>query len=130
MSQHHVRIGDVERDRAAAALGEHFAQGRLTLDEHTERLDQIWSARTQGDLEPVFRDLPGQAARASSSRPGRSTWPGGFRSVRRGLPFPLFPVFAFLVVLTIVTHIPIILVGLLVFWVLTSRRQHRWSTRH
>jgi Domain of unknown function (DUF1707) len=31
----YVRVGDADRDAAAAALGEHFAQGRLTLDELT-----------------------------------------------------------------------------------------------
>ncbi|MCW2767385.1 MAG: hypothetical protein JWO11_3344 [Nocardioides sp.] len=129
MSERHVRIGDAEREQAAAALGEHFAQGRLTLEEHAERLDQIWSARTHGDLEPIFRDLPGQPARSSTTRAPRSPWQG-FRTSRRGLPFPVFPVLALLVILTIVTHAPIILFGLIVFWVLTSRhRLHRWSSR-
>ena len=47
------------RARAAAAdLGEHFAQGRLTADEHAERLEQVWAAKTRGELAPIFRDLP------------------------------------------------------------------------
>ena len=41
----HLRIGDTEREQAAAALGEHYAQGRLTTEEHSERLDQAWAAR-------------------------------------------------------------------------------------
>ncbi|HUA30142.1 MAG TPA: DUF1707 domain-containing protein, partial [Streptosporangiaceae bacterium] len=34
-----LRIGDAEREAAAASLREHYAQGRLTLEEFNERLD-------------------------------------------------------------------------------------------
>ena len=54
-----LRIGDAEREQAAADLGEHFAQGRLTADEHAERLDQVMRARTRAELAPLFSDLPG-----------------------------------------------------------------------
>jgi DNA-binding MarR family transcriptional regulator len=45
-----VRAGDADRDAAAAALGEHFAQGRLTLDELNARLDATLTATTYGEL--------------------------------------------------------------------------------
>src|ERR1051325_9251968 len=32
-----IRVGDRERDAAAAALAQHYAQGRLTAAEHDER---------------------------------------------------------------------------------------------
>ena len=48
MSGEQLRLSDAERDQAAAALGEHYAQGRLTQEEHAERLDRIWAARTRG----------------------------------------------------------------------------------
>ena len=48
----HVRVGDADRDTAAAALGEHFAQGRLTLDELDARLDAALTSRTHGELIP------------------------------------------------------------------------------
>ena len=48
------RIGDAERERATARLGEHFAEGRLDHEEYDERLDAIWSARTAADLDQVF----------------------------------------------------------------------------
>jgi hypothetical protein len=54
----HLRVGDAERDKASAALGEHFAAGRLTSEEHDERLTAIWHAKTNADLTAVFRDLP------------------------------------------------------------------------
>ena len=62
---HALRIGDAERDAAAADLGEHYAAGRLTLDELNERLDAVFSARTFGQLNRIMADLPG---------PGRLTW--------------------------------------------------------
>ncbi len=53
-----LRVGDADRDAAAAALGEHFAQGRLTLDELVARLDAALTATTHGELSQVARDLP------------------------------------------------------------------------
>src|SRR5215211_8893488 len=53
-----VRIGDAERDRAIATLGDHFAAGRLTADEFEQRMDQALKARFNSDLEPLFADLP------------------------------------------------------------------------
>lgn len=53
-----LRIGDAERDAAAASLREHYAQGRLTLDELNERLDASFAARTQGQLDKISADLP------------------------------------------------------------------------
>ena len=46
----HERVGDADRETAAAALGEHFVQGRLTLDELNARLDATLTARTHGEL--------------------------------------------------------------------------------
>jgi DNA-binding MarR family transcriptional regulator len=50
--------GDADRDAAAAALAEHFAQGRLTLDELNARLDATLTAATHGELSQAARDLP------------------------------------------------------------------------
>ena len=53
-----MRAGDADRDAAAAALAEHFAQGRLTLDELIARLDATLTASTYGELAQAARDLP------------------------------------------------------------------------
>ena len=63
-----VRVGDADRDAAAAALGEHFAQGRLTLDELDARLDATLTATTHGELSQAARDLPDLTAPSARAR--------------------------------------------------------------
>jgi uncharacterized protein DUF1707 len=53
-----MRASDADRDRVAAALREHCAQGRITMDELQERLDATYAAKTQGELQEVTADLP------------------------------------------------------------------------
>ena len=53
-----VRVSDADRDAAAAALGEHFAQGRLTIDELSARLEATLTATTSGELSQAAQDLP------------------------------------------------------------------------
>lgn len=73
-----IRVGDADRDAAAAALGEHFAQGRLTLGELEARLAAALTATTHGELSQAARDLPDLTvlpARASHRR-GKRARPG------------------------------------------------------
>ena len=58
------RTSDADRDRVAALLRDHFAEGRLTREELDERLTATLSATTFGDLRRVLADLPGARARA------------------------------------------------------------------
>jgi Domain of unknown function (DUF1707) len=58
MAGYDLRIGDAERDATIAALREHFAAGRLTLDELTERIDGALAAKTQGQIDALIVDLP------------------------------------------------------------------------
>ena len=53
-----MRASDADRDKAAAALREHCAQGRIDIEELDDRLEGVYSARTLGDLQRVTRDLP------------------------------------------------------------------------
>lgn len=55
------RTSDADRDRVAALLRDHFAEGRLTPEELDERLTATLNAKTFGDLRGVLTDLPGQA---------------------------------------------------------------------
>jgi hypothetical protein len=53
-----VRASDADRERAAAEIREHFAQGRLQQDELTERLGQAYTAQTTAELAALRADLP------------------------------------------------------------------------
>lgn len=53
-----IRISDTERGDAIAMLGEHLSTGRLALPEYEERCDRATAARTRGELEALFGDLP------------------------------------------------------------------------
>lgn len=59
----HLRASDTDRDQVVDVLREALMSGRLTQDEHSDRLEQALQARTLGELEPITRDLvvPGQA---------------------------------------------------------------------
>jgi len=52
------RVTDADREAAAARLREHYAQGRLTLEEFHHRLDAAFGANTQSQLTAITRDLP------------------------------------------------------------------------
>ena len=53
-----LRIGDADREAAAASLREHYAVGRLTLEEFNQRLDAVFQATTQSQLRLITGDLP------------------------------------------------------------------------
>lgn len=53
-----LRIGDADREAAAATLREHYAQGRLTLEEFNQRLNAVFASTTQSQLGHITRDLP------------------------------------------------------------------------
>jgi hypothetical protein len=63
---------DGDRDSAARVLNEAFAEGRLTADEHGERVRAAYAARTRHGLAGLTADLPDpaqEAGRAVASRP-------------------------------------------------------------
>jgi hypothetical protein len=68
-SNSRLRASDADRDRAASVLNEALAEGRLTAEEHSERLDSIYAAKTQADLMPLLDDLPVPAG-ALEAAPG------------------------------------------------------------
>ena len=52
-----VFAGDRDRERAAAALQEHYVRGRLSLEELTERIGHVLAARSRGDIRHAFWGL-------------------------------------------------------------------------
>ncbi|HEX2314975.1 MAG TPA: DUF1707 domain-containing protein [Thermomonospora sp.] len=67
-----LRASDADRDRVADRLREALAEGRLTPEEHAERIDAVYHARTYAELTPLVADLPGEQEPAPSPdvRPG------------------------------------------------------------
>jgi hypothetical protein len=53
-----LRISDADRERTATDLARARAEGRLTLEELSQRLDLVYAAKTQTELEPLTSDLP------------------------------------------------------------------------
>jgi hypothetical protein len=71
-----LRASDGERERAAETLRRHHADGRLTTDELDERIERAYAARTLGELDQLFRDLPRLRAPERERRPRRLwLWP-------------------------------------------------------
>lgn len=129
--RHPVRIGDAERDAAVAALGDHFAAGRLTREELDERIDQAMVARFNSDLEPLFDDLPRSVPPPSTAPRPRPAL------VRTGPPLPVLLLPLLLLVLVAVPavafHAPWLIWGF--FWVAMftgfwgRRHRHRYGPR-
>lgn len=53
-----LRASDADRERIAEILRDAYAEGRLTMEEHSERIEAAYAARTFGELVPLTRDLP------------------------------------------------------------------------
>lgn len=68
---HRMRISDADRDRAASILADAVAEGRLTADEHSQRLDAVYAAKTAADLAPLLSDIPATRPSAQAAPVGR-----------------------------------------------------------
>jgi len=53
-----LRVSDQDRERLASEIREHYAAGRLTEDEMSERVAGAYRARTEAELEALRSDLP------------------------------------------------------------------------
>lgn len=74
-----LRVGHAEREAVAADLREHYASGRLTLEELNERLDAALAAKTHADLDALMTDLPPREAgpvKNGGTHPGNG-WDAG-----------------------------------------------------
>jgi hypothetical protein len=76
-------VGDVERELAATALAQHYEAGRLSAEEYDERSAGAFAARTGGDLEKIFADLPEIDASLvrAAQRSGRGGRPARGRTI-------------------------------------------------
>ncbi|WP_313896263.1 DUF1707 domain-containing protein [Streptomyces sp. YIM 98790] len=77
-----LRASDADRDRVADILREALAQGRLDTEEHAERIDAVYRAKTVAELSGLIGDLP----------EGQQQRPGGFPRSAAPPPVPPRPV--------------------------------------
>lgn len=118
-----LRLSERDRSRALRRLSREHRRGRITQVELDERTDAVGTARTHGDLGPVFADLGGNGLDHPRSR--------GFRRGFAPFPFPLFPLLILGIVLAATNTIPwwpVLVVGGLIL-VLGPRRR-RWAGYH
>ena len=60
-----MRASDADREAAASLLNEAFAEGRLTADEHDQRLGAAYAARSWQQLQQLTADLPAVSGAAT-----------------------------------------------------------------
>jgi hypothetical protein len=122
-----LRVGDTERQQAAAALGEHYAAGRLDQGEFDTRVQAAYGARTLVDLRGLFTDLPAPAPFRPAADPA---WRAG-RAARDRRSHPALPLFPLLFVAAIVAsaafHAPIFPIVLLLWFVVGRLGWGGWS---
>ncbi|MFE9763235.1 DUF1707 domain-containing protein [Streptomyces sp. NPDC005808] len=68
-----LRASDADRDRIADILRDALAEGRLTPEEHSERVEGVLATKTVGELDQFVRDLP--AAHAPRATPAYTIAP-------------------------------------------------------
>ena len=73
-----IRIGDAARYQAMERLGNFFADGYLDVDEFNERTEAAAVARTQTELQQLFKDLPADGTvPAATGSTSEATGTGG-----------------------------------------------------
>ena len=72
-----LRASDGDCDQVIEVLRDSLMTGRITQDEHAQRLEQTLSARTLGELEPITQDLavPGPSATGPAAASSTSVVP-------------------------------------------------------
>ena len=64
-----LRASDADRDQAIGALAGAASEGRLTLEEYSERSEAAMGARTMGELATLTADIPATPARGDVGPP-------------------------------------------------------------
>src|SRR5215469_17874437 len=73
-----IRASDAERDATLQRLSAATGDGRLTLEEFSQRMDRATTAKTRAELDRLVADLPTDTGAASSAvaerGPARPSW--------------------------------------------------------
>jgi Domain of unknown function (DUF1707)/Cell wall-active antibiotics response 4TMS YvqF len=67
-----IRASDAERDATIERLSAATGDGRLTLEEFSQRMDRATTARTRAELDRLTADLPADVAAAGTAVAGRA----------------------------------------------------------
>lgn len=114
---------DADRERAIAALNQHFQAGRITVDELSDRIGRALAARTYGDVDAVMIGLPWQPASVPVYPPAPSFYaPPGRGTKGMGIAAFVLGVFGFICG---ITAVPAVLLGLMALTVDAERRDDK-----
>jgi Flp pilus assembly protein TadB len=130
--------GDVDRERATAALQEHYVGGRLTPQELSDRTGRVLAARSRLEIRRALSDLPGPADPGELAARARSLVQSLARSAMLVLFTGAYLVFSFVLLLVFALTLLLngafgtALVGFLLLWLvptyLLSRLWRRSTT--
>lgn len=118
--------GDRDRERATAALQDHYVGGRLTLEELSDRTGRVLAARSRAEIRRALSDLPLFPDSAELAARGRSL----VQSVARGAMLVVFTgaylMFSFVLLLAFVLTLALsgasgtVLAGFLLVWLVPT----------
>jgi hypothetical protein len=86
-----ILASDAERERSIALLRDAVGEGRLTLEEFSERVGLAQAARTDQELARLARDLPGDPAAAGPPAPAAEEHRAFCSHLVRNGPWSLAP---------------------------------------
>ncbi len=138
-SDQHLRVSDAERNAVAERLATHYGDGRLDQAEFDERVSRAMAAKTRGDLDGLFDDLPdpepaGTAAAASGAGSPYGPGPYPMRRHHRGVGRPILVLALGVALMIAVWHtfaalyVPWVWVGVIALVILLVGRSSH--TRH
>ena len=114
-SDQHLRVSDAERNAVAERLGVYFSEGRLDQAEFDERVSRAMTAKTRGDLEGLFDDLPDPEP---AGAPGKGGPSAPYRARRRhGGPVRPFLFVALVIALAVAVGHTVATIFIPWFWV-------------
>jgi DUF1707 SHOCT-like domain len=114
-SDQHIRVSDAERNAVAERLAAHYSDGRLDQAEFDERVSRAMAAKTRGDLDGLFDDLPDPEPTGASGT-GRQAGPSLPYRRSRGAARPVLLV-ALVIALAIAAGHTVAAVFVPWFWV-------------
>jgi hypothetical protein len=112
--------GERDRDRAVKLLREHYADGRLTLDQLSRRVERVLRARSRWQIGIAFVGLPvlAEVTRPASRSIARGALLVGFTGAYLMFSFTLLAVLALVLVIHGASNTA--LLGFLAVWLVPT----------